>query len=365
MFLLIFNSSHDCQVATACAFAAFKSQRPVRMYLDRKTDMLMAGGRHPMKVNYSVGYKSDGKITALHIDLLIEAGIAEDVSPMMPYGIILALKKYDWGALSFDAKICKTNTPSRSAMRGPGELQGSYIAEAIIEHVASALSIAANSVRKKNLHSLETLQLFFNGSGVEAFEYTLPKIFDSLSSSENYLHCVEMIQEFNSCHKWSKRGISCVPIIYQLMLRPTPGKVGILNDGSIVVEVGGIELGQGLWTKVKQMAAFCLGQISVDGSQDLLERVRVIQADTLSLIQGGYTAGSTTSETSCEAVRLACNILVDRLRPLKDGLQEQLGLITWDTLISQVTLFVHNYFLTFDFATDMYFSLSFKKERNF
>lgn len=325
-------------VATACALAAHKLRRPVRMYCDRKTDMIMAGGRHPMKINYSVGFKYDGKFTALHVDILINAGISEDVSPIMPHNIIESLKKYDWGALSFDVKVCKTNVSSKSAMRAPGELQGSFIAEAIVEHVASALSIDANSIRKKNLHTFESLKLFYEGCEGEASEYILPSIFDKLALSTSYHHRVEMIQQFNSCNKWRKRGISCVPIIYKVTLRPTPGKVSILDDGSISVEVGGIELGQGLWTKVRQMAVFALGQLWADGGQNLLERVRVIQADTLSLIQGGWTAGSTTSESSCEAVRLSCNALVERLKPLKKRLEEQMGSISWEPLISQASL---------------------------
>ena len=122
-----------------------------------------------------------------------------------------------------------------------------------------------------------------------------------------------MIKEFNRCNVWKKRGISRIPIVYDVIVRPTPGKVSILRDGSIVVEVGGIELGQGLWTKVKQIAAFALSSIECDGSGDLSDKVRVIQSDTLSLIQGGYTAGSTTSESSSEAVRLCCKLLVERL----------------------------------------------------
>ncbi|KAK2967332.1 hypothetical protein RJ640_000354 [Escallonia rubra] len=121
-------------------------------------------------------------------------------------------------------------------------------------------------------------------------------------------------------------------------MRATPGKVSILKDGSVVVEVGGIELGQGLWTKVKQMTAFALSAIQCHGTDELLEKVRVIQSDSLSLIQGGFTAGSTTSETSCEAVRLCCNILVERLAPLKQKLQEQMGSVVWDSLILQAHL---------------------------
>ncbi|KAL6647006.1 hypothetical protein ACP70R_014443 [Stipagrostis hirtigluma subsp. patula] len=325
-------------VVTACALAAFKLHRPVRMYLDRSTDMIMTGGRHPMKICYSVGFKSDGKITALHVDLFINAGMTKDVSPIIPYNFIEALKKYNWGAFSYDAKICKTNTVTRSAMRGPGEVQGSYVAEAIIEHVASMLSADTNLVRQRNLHTVDSLALFHSDCTEDAVGYTLPSICDQLTASGNYQHRLEIVQSFNKNNKWKKRGLSFVPVLHKVLSRPTPGKVSILNDGSIAVEVGGIELGQGLWTKVKQMAAFALGQLWADKSQDLMERIRVIQADTLSVVQGGWTTGSTTSECSCEAVRRACNILVDRLKPVKEQFQEKQGNVSWGELISKAKM---------------------------
>ncbi|KAF8403439.1 hypothetical protein HHK36_011543 [Tetracentron sinense] len=325
-------------VATVCALAAHKLRCPVRTYLNRKTDMIMAGGRHPMKINYSVGFKSNGKITALHIDVLINAGIYEDISPIMPHNMLGALKKYNWGALSFDIKICKTNHVSKTAMRAPGEVQASFLAETVIEHVASTLSMDVDSVRDKNVHTFKSLKFFYENSAGEPLEYTLPSVLDKLTKSSSFNQRAEVIRRFNCSNKWLKRGISRVPIVHEVTLRPTPGKVSILNDGSVVVEVGGIELGQGLWTKVKQMAAFALSPIQCDESGDLLDRVRVIQADTLSLVQGGFTAGSTTSESSCEAVRLCCNALVERLVPLKERLQEHMASITWDFLILQAHL---------------------------
>jgi len=325
-------------VACACAVAAFKLRRPVRMYLDRKTDMIIAGGRHPMKVKYSVGFKSDGKITALHLDLGINAGISPDVSPLMPPAIIGALKKYNWGNLAFDAKVCKTNVSSKSAMRGPGDVQGSFIAEAIIEHVASALSVDTNTIRRKNLHDYKSLAVFYGESAGEASTYSLATMFDKLASSPDYQHRAEMVEHFNRSNMWKKRGISCVPITYEVRLRPTPGKVSIMNDGSIAVEVGGVEIGQGLWTKVKQMTAFGLGQLCTDGGECLLDKVRVIQADTLSMIQGGFTGGSTTSETSCEAVRLSCAALVDRLKPIKESLEAKTGTVEWSAIIAQASM---------------------------
>ncbi|CAJ1971163.1 unnamed protein product [Sphenostylis stenocarpa] len=322
-------------VATSCALAAQKLQRPVRIYLNRKTDMIMAGGRHPMKITYSVGFRNDGKITALELQILVDAGIYVDISAVMPHNIVSALKKYDWGALAVDIKVCRTNRPSRSAMRGPGEVQGSFIAEAIIENVAATLSMDVDSVRSINLHTYKSLQSFYEYSHGEPCEYTLPSIWSKLAVSSNYDQRTKMVQEFNRINIWKKRGISRVPVVFQLMQRPTPGKVSIFSDGSVVVEVGGIEVGQGLWTKVKQMAAYALGAIQCDGIGGLLDKIRVIQSDSVSMIQGGFTAGSTTSESSCEAVRLSCNILVERLKPLKENLPQEMGSINWETLILQ------------------------------
>ncbi|GER40669.1 aldehyde oxidase [Striga asiatica] len=298
-------------IATVCALAAHKLRRPVRIYMDRKTDMTIAGGRHPMKITYTVGFKTDGKLTALHLDVLVDAGITPDISPVIPSNMMGPLKKYDWGALSFDIKVCKTNLPSRSAMRGPGEVQGSFIAEAIIEHVASFLDMEADYVRKRNLHTHESLKMFYGDSSGELFEYTLPLIWNKVGESSGFEMRVREVEQFNRVHMWRKRGISRVPIVHDVFVRPSPGKVSVLWDGSVVVEVGGIELGQGLWTKVRQVAAYALGGIGCD-CEDLVEKIRVVQADTLSLVQGGFTAGSTTSESSCEAahyrnVNLAAN----------------------------------------------------------
>ncbi|KAL6603520.1 hypothetical protein ACP70R_043881 [Stipagrostis hirtigluma subsp. patula] len=325
------------QVATAAALCAYKLRRPVRMYLNRNTDMVMIGGRHPMKTRYSVGFKSDGKITALHLDLLINAGISEDASPIIPGTLISGMKKYNWGALSFDIKLCKTNNTSKTVMRAPGDTQGSLIADAIIEHVASVLLIDANSVREKNFHTYDTLQLFYPDSFGEASSYTLHHIFDRLASTSSYLDRAESIRQFNNSNKWQKRGISCVPLIFRVEPRAAPGRVSVLNDGSIVVEVGGTEIGQGLWTKVQQMTAFALGQLWPEGNEGLLERVHLLQADTLNLVQGGMTAGSTTSESNCAATLLACNMLVDRLKPIMDRLRQQSTNISWDALISQAS----------------------------
>ncbi|KAL1193715.1 Indole-3-acetaldehyde oxidase [Cardamine amara subsp. amara] len=319
-------------VATACAVAANKLQRPVRIYVNRKTDMIMTGGRHPMKITYSVGFKSTGKITALELEILIDAGASIGFSMLMPSNIIGALKKYDWGALSFDIKLCKTNLLSKAIMRAPGDVQGTYIAEAIIENVASSLSLEADAIRKINLHTYESLALFYKDGAGEPHEYTLPSMWDKVGVSSNFEERVSIVREFNESNIWRKRGISRVPITYQVSMLATPGRVSILGDGTIVVEVGGIELGQGLWTKVKQMTGYALGLLQCDRTEELLEKIRVVQSDSLSMVQGNFTGGSTTSEGSCEAVRLCCETLVKRLKPL---MERSGGRISWNKLISQ------------------------------
>ncbi|XP_057782091.1 indole-3-acetaldehyde oxidase-like [Salvia miltiorrhiza] len=338
------------KVATACALAAQKLRRPVRSYIDRNTDMIIAGGRHPMKITYSVGFKSNGKMTALHLDILIDAGFFIDFSPFIPHMIVAGVKKYNWGALSFDIKLCKTNNTSKSMVRAPGDVQGSFIAEAIIERVASVLSMEPFSVREINFHTHESLQLFYADAAGDFSEYTLPRIWDQLVKSSCYMERIASVQQFNRSNMWRKRGISCVPVVYEVVVSGFPGKVSILNDGSVVVEVGGIEMGQGLWTKVKQATAYALGLIQCDGTDDLLEKVRVVQSDTLSLVQGGLTAGSTTSEACCAAVIECCNVLVERLSPLATSLQEQQGSVQWNDLILEarnqsINLAANSYFV--------------------
>ena len=165
-----------------------------------------------MKIIYNVGFKSDGKITALHFVLLINAGISEDVSPILPANIVNGLKKYNWGALSFDIKVCKTNHTSKSAMRAPGEVQGSFIAEAVMEHVAASLSVDVDFVRNRNLHTYDSLTSFYEHGAVEPPEYTLPTIWDKIATTSSYNQRMEMAKQFNRTHKWHKRGISRLPI---------------------------------------------------------------------------------------------------------------------------------------------------------
>ncbi|KAI5083880.1 hypothetical protein GOP47_0000049 [Adiantum capillus-veneris] len=328
------KATRNIAVASACALAAFKLQRPVRMYLDRKTDMLVMGGRHPTKTQYSVAFKADGKVTGLTAKIFIDGGWSEDLSPGMPFLVEGGLKKYNWGSMALEFTVCKTNLSSKSAMRGPGHVQGSFIADTVLEHVAAVLGLDVHLVITRNMHSLDSVSLFFSKTdmtgGIEGF--TLPSMWDRMLNrvEEN----VKDVTSFNAANVWLKRGLSVLPSVYEVGQSPKPAKVSIFHDGSIVVEVGGIELGQGLWTKVKQATVHGLGPLITPKTAAASMKVRVVQADSISMPHGGLTAGSTASEGSCEAVRQACRVLVDRLFPLKVKKEEESAAgISWNDLI--------------------------------
>lgn len=321
-------------VASACAVAAHSLRRPVRMYLDRKSDMIMMGGRHPVKASYSVGFKHDGKVTGLQAKIYIDGGWSQDFTALIHVGISNSLFKYNWGSLDIDYISCKTNLSSKSAMRGPGYVQGSFIADTILEHVAAVLGLDVHSIISRNLHTIDSVAVFYPGINMGAtYDFNLPSMWNTLLKRMEEKEGDN--NRFNTENCWRKRGVSIQPCIYDVYRAPIPARVSIFTDGSVVVEVGGIEIGQGLWTKVKQATIYGLSALWAKDTEGVeFMTVRVVQADSMSLPHGGLTAHSTTSEGSCEAVTRACQLLVDRLMPLKIKKEETAGCLSWNGLIA-------------------------------
>ncbi|XP_024538449.1 probable aldehyde oxidase 1 [Selaginella moellendorffii] len=308
-----------CLVASACALAAYKLRRPVRLTLDRNTDMIMMGGRHPMKAVYDVGFEPDGKINALHAKIFIQGGWSPEFTPVMPMGVLSALKKLNWGAFSFEFVLCRTNIPSRTVMRAPGDVQGCFFADAVVEHVAALTNLSSELVMERNLHSVESAGAAYGAAAVGGEEgYTLPAVWSRLKDRAKVDERLRGVERYNAANAWKKRGVAVSQSTYTVQQRYQPGRVSIMADGSVVVETGGVEIGQGLWTKVRQAAASALGEGLGGGICVDVGRVRVVQADTISMPHGGWTGGSTTSEASCEAVRKACRVLVDRFKPIHE-----------------------------------------------
>lgn len=173
-----------------------------------------------------------------------------------------AFKKYDYGAIEMDFKICRTNLVPKTAMRGPGQTQGSYLAEAVVEHVAARLGLDPEIVRERNFHDIHSLGKYFGEGTVGSPEsYSLPSLWERLKASANWVDRERAVQEFNEKSTWMKRGIAMIPIVYCNLSSSKSAMVSIFADGSIVLETSGVEIGQGLHTKVRQAASFALSKV--------------------------------------------------------------------------------------------------------
>ena len=254
------------QISSAVAVAAFKLRRPVRISLDRNTDMQLVGGRFPTETTYHVGFTKSGKVTLsethMEADILCEGGWFPDSSNLLSRLINTSLKKYNWG--SYDAKItlCRTNSVPKTSVRAPGDAEGSAIADAIMNHVASYLGISGNKIRHMNLHTRESIGLFQGEDAVAGDDgFTLPANWKRAKSASKLEEREKEIERFNEQSRWLKRGISIVPSVYGTLVVPCAATVSIYLDGSIVVEVGGVEMGQGLYTKVRQVVAYSLSPL--------------------------------------------------------------------------------------------------------
>jgi abscisic-aldehyde oxidase len=173
-----------------------------------------------------------------------------------------AFKKYNYGAFELDIKICKTNLVPKTAMRGPGQTQGSHLAEAVIEHVAARLGLDPEIVRERNFHDIGSLSKYFGEGTVGSPEsYSLPAIWERLKANANWVGREREVQKFNEKSTWKKRGLAMIPIIYSNLSASKSAMVSIFADGSIVLETPGVEIGQGLHTKVRQAASFGLSKL--------------------------------------------------------------------------------------------------------
>ncbi|KAL2608711.1 hypothetical protein R1flu_027284 [Riccia fluitans] len=315
------GKTHKSQlVAVACALAAFKLKKPVRMTLDRNTDMEYCGGRHESKARYTVEFNKDGKITALDTYVLMNGGFEDAYMDVLGILLVNSMKCYNWNTWRHVSKVCRTNIPGRGMMRAPANIQGNFFAESIIEHVASFLGLDPTSVREVNLHTHDSIKRFYGPIAAGSEEYfTLPKVWQRLKDSSDFETRKLSVEEFNHKHMWVKRGISIMSIVYPNFCGTRLARVTIYADASVVVESGGTEMGQGLFTKVRQAVAYALCRLwgqNGAGGQVPLSKIRVVQNDTVSLANAGNTFGGTTSEGTCEAVLNACNTLVDTLRPV-------------------------------------------------
>jgi len=303
------KNSRNVPVCAAAAVACNKLDKPVRIACEATQEQAACGGRHAFKVSYSVGFKDDGTFTALRVKAWGNGGCTHDFTGFLTLEVAEAIPSvYDWKNVKIDCHGMKLNLPSNTAVRSFGNPQAFFITETIVERVAAALGKPVEEIREKNMLTKSNA---ITPWGQQMEFYNADMLWNKLKNDARYTERQQDIEKFNREHRWRKRGISLVPLVYGHAYVYAAGSGALVNingsDGSITVHHGGCEIGQGIHTKVAQVVALTLGAP--------LDCIRVADTNTEVIPNMRFTGGSITSEVCCEAARRACLELKKTLEP--------------------------------------------------
>jgi xanthine dehydrogenase large subunit len=306
----------------SAALAAWKLQRPVKLRVNRDDDMMITGKRHDFRIDYEVGFDDEGRILGLNVMLASRCGYSVDFSgPVNDRAMLHIDNCYHLPHLQMESHRCKTHTQSATAFRGFGGPQGMFGVETVIEAVAKHLKRDPLDVRRANLYRAPAQ------SG-DALSMTTPygqvledwigdQVLDQVAVRSSYRERRVAVNAFNAKNVRRKRGIAINPLKFGIsftatMLNQGSAQVLVYQDGSISVNHGGTEMGQGLNTKMRQVAA--------DGLGVPVARVRVTATDTQKVPNASATAASSGADINGAAVMHACEQLQARLAPVAAGL---------------------------------------------
>ncbi len=298
----------------AAAVAAHRFRRPVRLVLDRHTDGRMMGGRHPFQGEYWLQGAPDGTITDWRIDFYADGGNTYDVTfPVSDLVMLSADGAYHVPTFGANAVCCRTNRATNTAMRSFGVIQGSLIGEDAIEQFAHAIGMLPEDVRERNLYAdAGQAGLQSTPYGQELRYSVMRDVWSRLRTSAEFDERAAAARRFNETNRWRKQGLAMIPLKYGISYTFLTGNQGgaTVNvnalDGTVLVSTGGVEMGQGLATKLAQIAAEGLG-ISLD-------RIRVAETATDAVPNASSTGASTGTDLNGGAVKVACDELRERLR---------------------------------------------------
>jgi xanthine dehydrogenase large subunit len=290
------------------ALALYVTNRPCALILDRSDDLKFTGKRHPYKTFYKVGFDESGKITSFMTDLYANGGFYEDFTIAIVERAVLGIcNSYYLENAWIRGNSCKTNLPPNTAFRGFGAPQATLVMEEIIYQIASKLNKTTLEIQKINF--LKDGQRAPYGMLME--EVKVPQIVDQLLIDSNYEQLVKEKDKYNREHKYSKKGIGLVPVKYGIgftatFLNQGNALINIFSDGSISVSHGGIEMGQGLFTKVELIVAKTLGVSP--------QRVKCESTNSHRVGTVASTAASTGTDLNGAAARMAATDLLENLK---------------------------------------------------
>jgi xanthine dehydrogenase large subunit len=297
--------------AAVAALGAWKTRRPVRVRLTRALDMALTGKRHPFFARFQVGFEGDGRLRALRLELYSDGGWSLDLSdPVLWRALFHCDNAYLIPALDATGYVCRTHKTSQTAFRGFGGPQGMIVIEDVMDRVARTLGLAPDVVRERN---------FYREGDVTHYGQTvkdagrMPRIWSELKASSDYEKRAREVEAFNASHEFAKRGIAITPVKFGISFTATfynqaGALVLVYRDGSVQVNHGGAEMGQGLHTKMRQIAA--------DGLGIAPEKIRVMPTRTDKVPNTSATAASAGTDLNGAAVMDACRQIRERLAPV-------------------------------------------------
>ncbi|MEO7935200.1 MAG: xanthine dehydrogenase molybdopterin binding subunit [Dokdonella sp.] len=298
--------------AAIAALAAQVTRRPVRIKLSRGIDMQMTGKRHPFFARYEVGFNDQGMLHAMKIALFADGGWSVDLSPpVLMRAMVHIDNAYFCPNVEIEGLIAKTNLPSNTAFRGFGGPQGMLVGEEIIDRIARHLGLPPELVRERNFYREgESPPRNVTPYGQTIRDNSIPELWQQLKSSSTFDARRLEVATFNANHQQTKRGIAITPVKFGISFNKVEynqagALVHIYADGSVQLNHGGTEMGQGLHSKMLAVASRTLG-ISVD-------RIQIMVTSTDKVPNTSATAASSGSDLNGQAVKAACETLLARL----------------------------------------------------
>ncbi|SMX25059.1 xanthine dehydrogenase molybdopterin binding subunit [Boseongicola aestuarii] len=315
------KESQGNHLAVSCAVAASITGKPCTMRYDRDDDMMITGKRHDFRIDYRVGHDAEGRISGIAFLQLCRCGWSMDLSlPVADRAMLHADNAYNIPNMRIESHRLKTNTQSATAFRGFGGPQGMVGIERVLDHVAHAVGRDPLEVRRLNYYrpsgdasggdisAKKKVQTTPYHMPVE--DFILHELTDALIKNSGYYGRKEAVSEWNAKNAILKKGIAFTPVKFGISftlthLNQAGALVHVYQDGSIHMNHGGTEMGQGLFQKVAQVAASRFG---VDVS-----KVKITATDTGKVPNTSATAASSGSDLNGMAVKAACDTIRDRL----------------------------------------------------
>ncbi len=310
-------------LAVWAALAAAKTGHAVKLRLDRDDDFMITGKRHPFDYEYTAGFDDTGRLTALQLMMAVNCGFSADLSgPVADRAIFHTDNAYYLSDVDITSYRCKTNTQSHTAFRGFGGPQGVILIETLMGDIARHLKLDPLDVRLRNLYSDEKLPGTAAKRDTTHYQMRvedniLQPLLSKLELSAQYRRRVQAISAWNSANPVLKRGIAITPVKFGISFTATlfnqaGALVHVYTDGSVQVNHGGVEMGQGLHTKVAQIVADELG---ID-----FHKVLATASDTSKVPNASATAASAGTDLNGRAAQFAARHVRDNLAAFVCGL---------------------------------------------